>query len=203
MPVTIISTPGAEDANSFASREEINDIIAERTPFDPAWETTGDLAAQKIITATRLIVAQFSGRKQLIRTKGSDPYYLIGRVWTGEISTGIVEGEIQSLPWPRVGMCDRFGRAIASNEIPYDLKVAQAELAGQLSANDPLTDNDVIAQGIVGIKAGPVELRFRSDMELSGSDVLPQAIFDLLVPSWYTEERVEAIAGKRVRLWNL
>lgn len=198
MPVTIVSTPGAADANSFASREEINAIIAERTPFDPAWETTGDLAAQKIITARMLIESQFSGRKRLIRPKNGDPYYLIGRTWTGEIATFT-----QVLSWGRKGMYDRYGREIPEGEIPWDLKIVQAELAGQLSAISPLTDNDVIAQGIVGIKAGPVELKFRNDMELSGSDVLPQAIFDLLVPSWYTEERVEAIGGKRARLWSL
>lgn len=201
MAIEIIHAPGDPFANSFASREEINTILAARMPLDPAWETTGDASAQRIIMATRIIVAHFSGRKVLVRPKSGEPYYLIGREWTGEIAD-----DIQSLPWPRIGMFDRFGRAIDPGEIPYDLKVAQAELAGQLGSGDRTLDNDIIAQGIKAIKASSVELEFRDDMDFSSSSasVIPQSVFDLLVPSWYTEERVETVGtGKRARLWNL
>jgi hypothetical protein len=198
VPIEIISTPGDPTANSFASRDEINTILAERIPFDPAWVTTGDEAARKIITARYLIEREFSGRKRLVREKGKAPYYVIGRVWTGEIAT-----DTQALSWGRVGMLDRYGRAIPDGEIPWDLKVAQAELAGQLHT-DRSIDNDIIAQGITRIKAASVELSFREDLDYSISYAIPQAVFDIIPPSWYIEETVEAVsAGRRARIWNL
>ena len=198
MPIEIVSTPDATDANSFASRDEINAILAERIPFDPPWETTGDEAARKIITARYLIEREFSGRKRLVREKGKAPYYIIGRAWTGEIAS-----DTQALSWGRIGMLDRYGRAIPDGDIPWDLKVAQAEVAGQLHT-DRSIDNDIIIQGITKIKAGPVELGFRDDMDFSSSYALPQAVFDIIPPSWYTEERIEEVlTGKRAKIWNL
>lgn len=198
MPIAIIPTPGASDANSFASRDEINAILAERIPFDPPWETTGDEAARKIITARYLIEREFGGRKRLIREKGKVPYYIIGRVWTGEIAT-----DTQALSWGRIGMLDRYGRVIPDGEIPWDLKVAQAEVAGQLHTDRSL-DSDIIIQGIVKIKAGPVELGFRDDMDFSSSYVIPRSVFDIIPASWYTEERIEEVlTGRRARIWNL
>lgn len=198
MPIEIKSTPGATDANSFASRDEINAILAERIPFDPVWETTGDEAARKIITARYLIEREFGGRKRLVREKGKVPYYIIGRVWTGEIATST-----QALSWGRIGMLDRYGRAIPDGEIPWDLKVAQAEVAGQLYTDRSL-DSDIVVQGITKIKAGPIELGFRDDIDLSTSYVIPQAVFDIIPPSWYTEERIEEVlTGRRARIWNL
>lgn len=198
MPITIKATPGASDANSFATQAEINTILAERIPFDPPWETTGDEAARKIITARYLIEREFSGRKRLVREKGKSPYYIIGRAWTGTIAS-----DTQALSWPRIGMVDRYGRAIDSAIIPDDLKRAQAELAGQLHTDRSL-DSDIIVQGITKIKAGPVELGFRDDIDLSTSYAIPQAVFDIIPPSWYTEERVEEVmTGRRARIWNL
>lgn len=198
MPITIISTPGASDANSFASRDEINAILAERIPFDPPWETTGDEAARKIISARYLIEREFGGRKRLIREKGKSPYYIIGMVWTGEIASAT-----QALSWPRIGMVDRYGREIDSDVVPNDLKIAQAEVAGQLHTDRSL-DSDIIVQGIVKIKAGPVELGFRDDMDFSSSYVIPQSVFDIIPASWYTEERIEEVlTGRRARIWNL
>lgn len=198
MPITIVSTPGAANANSFASQAEINTILAERIPFDPPWVTIGDEAARKIITARYLIEREFSGRKQLVREKGKAAYYIIGRIWTGTIAS-----TTQSLSWPRIGMVDRYGREIAIDAIPNDLKLAQSELAGQLHTDRSL-DNDIVIQGITKIKAGPVELGFRDDMDFSPSYAIPQAVFDIIPPSWYTEERIEEVlTGRRARLWNL
>ncbi len=198
MAIEIKSTPGAIDANSFASRDEINAILAERIPFDPVWVTTGDEAARKIITARYLIEREFSGRKRLVREKGKSPYYIVGRVWTGEIASST-----QALSWGRIGMFDRYGRAIADGAIPWDLKVAQAEVAGQLHTDRTL-DNDIVIQGITKIKASSVELQFRDDMDFSSSFTIPQAVFDIIPASWYTEERIEEVlTSRRARIWNL
>lgn len=198
MPITINATPGDPAANSFASQTEINTILAERIPFDPPWETSGDEAARKIITARYLIEREFGGRKRLVRPKTGNPYYVIGREWTGEIAT-----LTQALSWGRIGMVDRYGRPIPDGAIPWDLKVAQAEVSGQLHTDRTL-DNDIIVQGITKIKASSVELSFRDDMDFSLSYAIPQAVFDIIPSNWYTEERVEEIVTvRRARLWNL
>ena len=201
MAITIVSTPGAANANSFATQAEINTILAERIPLNPVWPTTGDEAIRRIITARYLIEREFSGRKRLVRPKakdGGNPYYIIGRVWTGTIAS-----DTQALSWGRIGMVDRYGRAIPDGDIPWDLKVAQAEVAGLLSTDRSL-DNDIIIQGITKIKASSVELTFRDDLDFSSSYTLPQSVFDIIPSSWYTEERIEEVlAGRRARIWNL
>lgn len=200
MPIEIVYEPGAVDANSFASRDEVNDYFAHRLALDPPWETTGDNAAVKIIMAARIIESYFSGKRTLIRPKKGEgePYYIVGPSWTGEIATST-----QSLSWPRKLMFDHLGRAIPEDEIPIRLKEAQAELAGQLGIEDRTLDNDIIAQGISSIKASSVEIKFRDDYTSDSLNLLPRAVIDLLVPSWYTAESIEYLKGKRARLWNL
>lgn len=201
MPIEIISTPGAANANSFASREEVNAYFAHRLPLDPPWVTTGDSAAVKIIMAARIIESYFSGKRTLIRPtkKGEgEPYFIIGPSWTGEIATST-----QSLSWGRIGMFDHLGRVIATGVIPSRLKEAQAELAGQLGIDDRTLDNDIIASGISSIKASSVEIKFRDGFSADSLNLLPTAVIDLLVPSWYTAESIEYLRGRRARLWNL
>lgn len=191
MPITITSTPGAIDANSFASRDEVNTYHATRIPLSTPWVTTGDPAAQLIITAQRMITNLFSGKRVLIRpSNGKDkPYYLTYRRWTGEIAS-----DTQALPWPRIGMYDRYGRAIGSDVIPQDLKDAQAELAGLLAITDRTLDNDITVQGIEEIVAGPIELKFREMSLIDGtSNTLPESVLNMLVPSWYYDEVYDVV----------
>lgn len=69
--------------------------------------------------------------------------------------------------------------------IPQDLKDALAELAGALGTTDSTLDNDVIIQGISSLKAGSVSLSFKDMIE---RHVLPDMIWNLMPPSWFTDE---------------
>lgn len=187
MSVTIIATPGASDANSYATEDEVNAYFAARLPLVPPWEDADDPTAVMAMAAR--LLDSMSVARRVLRFDGRGgpnkrPYYVTSRAWTGAVATGT-----QSMAWPRVGMHDRLGRALADDAVPQELKDAQAELAGQLLISDTTLDNAVAVGGITMVKAGSVEIKFKEVIE---SHVLPDAVMNLLVPSWLTDEVVAA-----------
>jgi len=171
------TTVGGSVATSYPSVAEADDYIGTRL-HSGTWSTqTQDTKEGLLMWATMLL----------------DSY---PRAWTGGAVT-----ETQALRWPRTGMSDRDGRAIAENVIPVALKRATSEMARQLLATDRTADNSVINKGISSIKAGSVALSFenlvtnnsilvaRSIRELNALlAVLPDAVKYLLVPSWLFED---------------
>lgn len=85
-------------------------------------------------------------------------------------------------------MYDRLGRAIADDAIPKELKEAQFEFAGQLLLSDRTLDNPVSLAGLTSVKAGSVALTFKDYIERA---VLPDMVWQLMPPSWFTDEVVE------------
>jgi len=186
--VTIIETPGAPNANSYATMAEANTYFENRIPLPVSWVPSGELQAQALVTAGRYIDAMASPLTVFIpptTTGGSRGYYRTRPTWTGKVTT--VE---QRLAWPRVGMFDRNGNPIATIDIPLDLKHAQCEFAGQLLVSDTTLNNDAIAQGISSVSAGSVSVSF-SGMAIPR--VWPDAVWNLLVPSWLTQEEISYV----------
>ena len=178
---TIIATPGAANANSFLTLEEFRDYYETRIPVN-AWDDV-DSEEAMIIMATRLLVAKFSPTRKLIRgAKPSESYYLVSPTWTGSVAT-----TTQALPWPRSGMYDRNGNTIATDVVPQDLKNATAELALHLAIGDRTLDNDVALQGITSVRAGSVAVTFKN-AGIDVTKIIPDIVFELLVPSWLTDE---------------
>ena len=183
MPAVIDATPGGVAANSYLTVAEANAYFDARLPLPIAWvDQDADVQISLLIMATRQMDALLMGTKRLV-TDGTSHYYIIGRKWTGLPTTAT-----QRLSWPRQTMYDANGNVIGSMVIPEDLKAATAEFAGQLGLGDRTLDNDVIVQGLTSIKAGSVSLGFKSSFT---PQVLPDAVANLLVPSWYTEEVYE------------
>lgn len=180
MPAVIDATPGAATANSYETLIEAQAYFATRLPL-AGWENADD---QKVllIMATRVMNAMLSGHKRLERGKDGN-FYITSPMWTGAPAT-----TIQRLAWPRTGMMDRNGNAILSTVIPQDLKDAISELAGQLGNADRTLDNDVIVQGLTSVRAGSVALTFKDMIE---ARVLPDAVWNLMPDSWYTDEVIE------------
>lgn len=113
--MTLISTPGATDANSYASLAEAQAYVDTLSFVPPEW--TAATNAQKegaLIQATRWL--------DTIRWKG------------------VKSNRLQSLTWPRYGMVDRDGYVIYSPAIPQILKDAQCEFAIRLIAEDRVAD---------------------------------------------------------------
>ncbi|MFI5222672.1 MAG: DnaT-like ssDNA-binding protein [Nitrospirales bacterium] len=135
--------------------------------------------------ATRVLSAYAQPSKSLISTDKPPFYYRVRRQWTGQIST-----QTQNLPWPRIGMYDGIGVPIPITDIPDELKEATAELAGQLVMADTTLDNAVAVQGIKSVAAGSVSVSFKDMIE---TRVLPDAVWNLMPPSWFTAETIEPV----------
>jgi len=151
--------PGSATANSFLTVEEADDILSGRpSTYTTAWfeDADDDDKAAALIWATTIIGAR--------------------TCWTGGASL-----ETQALTWPRIGMTNRNGFAIPEDVVPYELKVATAELALKLLSADLTADNDASAQGLKRVKAGPVEVEWKDEVAAAA---LPGIVQDYLVPSW-------------------
>ncbi len=183
MSLVIVATPGAADANSYLTLVEAQAYFESRLPL-PEWDDA-DSQDALLVMATRVIEALFSPSRKLVRVAPpNQSYYITRPTWTGSPATAT-----QALAWPRLGMLDRNGNAIAVTVVPQVLKEATAELAGQLAKGDRTADNDAAVQGITSIKAGSVALTFKSDALTS--NVIPDFVLNLLVPSWLTDELYE------------
>lgn len=179
MPLVIVSTPGAANANSYQEVSEIDAYFEGRASLDPAWGDAVDSKEALAVMGTRLLDASMRGVKLLVTGEGS--YYRIGRKWNGSPASST-----QRLAFPRTGLYHENGAAVAADEIPWELKEAHAELAGQLGVSDRTLDNDAAVQGITSVKAGSVSVSFKDGAILP--QTLPQAVIDLIPPAWYTEE---------------
>jgi len=179
---TIDATVGGGSANSFETLAEANTYFDERLPLPTPWVASGDNSIRALIMATRVLSSLSVPHKTLHIGKDGSKYFVTARQWTGTPASAT-----QRLAWPRIGMFDRNGNAIPENVIPYELKDAESELAGQLIMADSTLDNAVSVQGITSIKAGSVSLSFKDAID---AHVLPDAVVNLMPPSWFTDEIV-------------
>ena len=185
----VIATPNTADANSYGTRAGGDTYYAARL-FATIWTAaTNDVKDASLLMGTRVINAALTARRVFVPPAGQRAgYYIIRPTWTGARSTL----NLSKLAWGRSGMFDRNGVAIAETVFPAELEEATYEMAGQLIRADRTLDNDVAVQGITDIKAGPVSLSF-ADGVAAYSQVLPQAVLDLLVPSWLTEQVIQGM----------
>jgi hypothetical protein len=183
MPLTLVTTVGAADANSYATVDEADAYNLSRV-FATDWaDLDTDVKLAALMSAARLLDDAF--------------------VWTGTAVDAV-----QALTWPRVGMLTRNGFAIGTTTIPTELKNAQSVLARQLNAADRLADSDAEKQGISSLRAGSVAVTFKqtsgSTLELQDADLrrlepelawasraVPDAVRLMLVPSWYVREQLQ------------
>jgi len=175
----IIATPGAADANSYATLLEAAAYFTDRLPLVPSWSAVADQTAA-LIMATRVLDLMSVARRTLRISKDGTKYFYTSRAWTGAPAT-----TTQALAWPRIGMYDLNGNLIASTVIPQMLKNAECELAGQLNAADTTLDNPIIVGGITSVKAGSVAVTFKEDI---AAQVLPMTVMNLMPPSWFTDQ---------------
>lgn len=182
MPTLDVTVAGPS-ANSYASLAEANAYFDERISLATPWVASGDASVRALITAARVLDALSIARRTL-RVDGTNKYYYTNPAWTGSPAT-----TTQRMAWPRTGMTDRNGNAIADDVIPLDLKYAQAELAGQLLIADTTLDNSVSVGGIKSVSAGSVSVSFKDMIE---RHVLPDFIYELMPGSWLTDPIVES-----------
>lgn len=187
MPITLDDSVGGAASNTFASLAYYKSYLETRLPA-PTWLATALAGTIDEQLKVDLIQAQ------RILSRSLD--------WTGSATDNI-----QILPWPRKGMFNGNGYAIAENVNPNELKDAQSELAIQVRNIDLLSDNQATVKGVKKVKAGSVEVEFqaknKSNIELIDADLslldtsldwtrIPTAVRLLLVDSWYNRETLTA-----------
>lgn len=182
---TVITTPGAADANSYA------DVAF----YKAYWQTRG-FNTKQLAAADAVIEAELIWTARVLDASFR---------WTGSAVDGV-----QAMAWPRVGMFTRNGFPIAPTENPVDLKNAQSEMAGLYLVKDLTGDNSAIKKGISEIKAGPVDIKYQSTsgggtlvdtldaiVQRMSTDFdylsvsIPDSVRRLLVPSWYEQVRLK------------
>jgi len=177
--LVIVATPGSAIANSYETLAEAQAYFESRLPL-AGWD---DADSQDVLLAMATRVLDMLARPhKKLRRIGDTNFYITSRQWTGAPTSST-----QRLAWPRTGMFDGNGNAIPSDVIPQALKDAQSELAGQLGTTDTTLDNFVSVSGITSIKAGSVALTFK---DMIDAHVLPDAVLNLLPPSWFTDELI-------------
>jgi hypothetical protein len=182
MALVIDPTVGGAASNSFCTVAEAQSYFDSRLPL-AGWDNA-DSQDVLLAMATRLLENFATSIRQLVpATNGIAAYYRTARHWTGSPAS-----TTQKLSWPRIGMFDGNGNVIDPTTIPDALKQAEAEFAGQLGSADRTLDNDVIAQGLRSIRAGSVALTFKDQFV---KQVVPDAVLDLLIPGWLTDELIE------------
>lgn len=179
MSVTLVETPAAANANTYATEAEALAYFAARLPLAAPWSGVTDKTAA-LAMAARVLNVFVQASRTLVYGDNRVPYYVTRRAWTGTPTT-----ITQALAWPRTGMYDVNGNAIGTMVIPQALKDAQIELAGQLAAEDTTLDNDIRARGIKSISVSSVSISFK---EMISQHVLPDAVWMLLPISWLTDE---------------
>lgn len=181
--MALVTTPGAADANSWATVAEFKTFRTNRLPAVAAV-----LAATDPQIEAALIVA----------ARGIDA----GFDWTGAAVDAV-----QAMTWPRSGMLTRNGFSIGTTTIPQALKDAQCEWAYQLlKGTDFTADNDAAKAGLSSVKAGDVAVSFQNidssseeavDMFIRrlGSDFnylnAPGEVRRLLVASWFNQASIK------------
>jgi hypothetical protein len=185
MAVVLDATVGGATSNSYETIEEAQAYYDTRTPV-AGWDNAADQAIL-LMMGTRVLEAMSRPMKSLVTKDGQALYYITRRTWTGQPAT-----TTQKLAWPRTGMYDANGNAIPDDVIPQDLKDALAELAGALGTSDSTLDNDVKVQGLTSVRAGSVSLTFKDMIE---QHVIPDFVWSLMPPSWFTDETVSYDAG--------
>lgn len=186
MAITLTPTPGASDANTYATLAEALTYNAQR-PQGSAWAAaaTDDVRAAALIWACILLDQSF--------------------IWTGVATTP----GVQALCWPRAGMFDRNGAVISPAIIPQTIKNVQSEWARVLLGSDLAASNAAVQFGLKLLKTGPIELEFKlpgdgsNAIDLRQADVrlqepafawlskaVPQIIPAMLVQSWWTRDTI-------------
>lgn len=147
---TVEDGTGLPTANAYVSVTDADDILVTNI-HATAWQAKTTPEKEKLLAwATRLL-----------DTKAT---------WYGTKTY-----ETSGLRWPRTGVTDRDGVALADDEIPQRLKEATAEMARALVEVDRTTERSQDA--LKALKVDVVELEFDSNYRLPQ---VPKTVWEIL-----------------------
>ena len=73
--------------------------------------------------------------------------------------------DTQTQEWPRTGVTDKYGNAVATGTVPQEIKNAQIELAVEISQDDAAETNTNASRTTSRVKAEGVEVEWFSPQE--------------------------------------
>lgn len=156
MPLTLVTTPGASDANSYATVAEAN-AYNDSVMAPEVW-TEADVPTKNraLVTATRLLDAHVPWAGQ--------------RAFVG-----------QALMWPRYGVfAARDANWLISHYvIPQEVKNATAELARRL-IEFGMPDVASDTAGMKSFKAGPIEVEWEPGANAAREDMIDRYVLDMI-----------------------
>lgn len=136
MPVVLIPTPKAPNANTYATLVEFRAYHESHVEGEASTDLDDDLVNRALVQATREL----------------DTYL----IWDGWATT-----TTQALAFPRLGLTDPNTEAIISGDvIPERVKNACCEQARLIASRNRAVEGDTSLEGLQRLKAGPVELEF-------------------------------------------
>lgn len=138
MPLVLVATPGATNANTYctlAEADTYHESVIDNTSLAYWTAATDDQQNRALATATKLIDEQIE-------------------------FDGAPTELTQALLWPRIGMYTAAGEEIDDDVIPQTLKDATAEQARMLLAAD--RSGDTSTDGISALKVGDLSIDFSS-----------------------------------------
>jgi hypothetical protein len=140
MACTIDAEVGGEDANSYLTIAEA-DTYFESHAYAAVWEDgDDDTKCRALVTATRQLDTSFE--------------------WVGTVASST-----QALLWPRDDAYGPNGYLHTTDEIPYNIQAATAELAQQLLESNRQADSDTETEGIQRLRLGAgLEIYFKSSV---------------------------------------
>ena len=156
------STPGASTATSFLSVARADEIASERA-FSTNWTSISSTATKQAILST------------ISRLLSLKPEWL-----------GVASYPAQSLAFPRTGLIRVNGSEIDPTTIPLEVELATFEWALAMSVSDTSLPLSQSVQGLTKLKAGPVELSFREEIEFKP---IPDSVLCYIPLSWYVWDR--------------
>lgn len=151
--MALIAYPTA-NANSYVSNSDADTYFGDRLnsgKWTDADETTQD---QALVTATSIIE-----REKFLGARTSDS---------------------QDLEFPRTGLTDRYGDAVADNAIPEEVKLATYEMAISLLTNSALQTKGNVSSSRKSVTTGEVEVEYFANKDPRGSATLPPVVYQYL-----------------------
>lgn len=155
----LVATPGAADADSYATIAEADAWHVARV--NTAWAGADALKEGALRRATGWIDATYGSR-------------FVGRP---------VYPRVQALAWPRVGVTDADGYDVPSDAIPVEIKRATMEAAlRELVAPGSLAPDYVSSTAVVREKVGPLEVEYRNSSGASSVRPVLTVVDGILAP---------------------
>jgi hypothetical protein len=156
MPVVIDATVGGTAANSYVTAIEA-DAILMALPYRYGWDAAdADWRNEALVYAVKEIEREY-------KFKGTRTY------------------DDQARDWPRDGLYDKYGREVAEDSHPEDVKLAQCQVADLILAGDRESETGSMA-GIRRLRVGPIEIELQNGFygTIGRSAIIPRYIRALL-----------------------